>query len=96
MSYLNLLLPKTDPLTVPGLGSTSVPGLGSGSTGSKSATSKNMSKITIFGLTMLVIYTVTKILNFYGIGVEKYGSYLVFYIFLLICANVMDTDNPKV
>jgi hypothetical protein len=88
MSYLNLLLPKTDPLTVPGLG------LGSGSTGSKSS-SKNMSKITIFGLTMLVIYTVTKILNFYGIGVEKYGSYLVFYIFLLICANVMDTDNPK-
>jgi hypothetical protein len=89
MSYLNLFLPKADTLNVPDLGS----GL---SLGTRSSSSKNMSKITVFGLTMLVIYTITKILNFYGIGVEKYGSYLVFYIFLLICANVMDTDNPKV
>ena len=94
MYYLNLILPKTGPGL--DLGSTSGLGLGSGSMGSKSSTSKNMSKITIFGLTMLVLYTITKILNFYGIGVEKYGSYLVFYIFLLICANVMETDNPKV
>jgi hypothetical protein len=87
MSYLNLILPKAETLNVPGIG------IG---TGSRSSSSKNMSKITVFGLTMLVIYTITKILNFYGIGVEKYGSYLVFYIFLLICANVIDTDNPKV
>ena len=55
-----------------------------------------MNKITIFGLTLLVIYTITKILNFYGIGIDKYGSYLVFYVFLIVCANVIDTDNPKV
>ena len=77
---------------MPGLSSGLSSGLG---LGTRSSSSKNMSKITVFGLTMLVIYTITKILNFYGIGVEKYGSYLVFYIFLLICANVMDTDNPK-
>ena len=54
------------------------------------------SKITVFGLTLLIIYTITKILNFYGIGPDKYGSYLVFYIFLLICANVLNTENPKI
>jgi hypothetical protein len=83
MSYLNLVLPNA--------GQPGSTGLGSSGT-----TSKNMSKITVFGITILIIYTITKILNFYGIGVEKYGSYLVFYIFLLICANTLNTENPKI
>jgi hypothetical protein len=45
---------------------------------------------------MLIIYATTSILNFYGVGVDKYGSYLVFYIFLIICANILDTDYPKI
>ena len=90
MSYLNLVLPKAG-LGTPGVGATTTAAIAA-----STATSKNMNKITIFGLTMLVIFTITKLLNFYGIGVEKYGSYLVFYVFLIICANVMDTDNPKV
>jgi hypothetical protein len=54
-----------------------------------------MSKITIFGITVLFIYTITNILNFYGIGVDKYGAYLMFYIFLLFCYFILDKDYPK-
>ncbi len=58
--------------------------------------SYNMNKITILGITILVIYSITKILNFYGIGVDKYGSYLVFYIFLLGCYYIFNSEYPKV
>ena len=57
--------------------------------------SKNMSKVTIFGFTVLFIYSTTKILNFYGIGVDKYGPYLMFYVFLLLCVNVFNAEHPK-
>lgn len=85
MSYLNIVIPNAG--TAAGLGA-----IGSSVKGS----SQKMSKITIFGLMLLIIYTITKILNFYGIGPDKYGSYLVFYIFLIICVNVLDTENPKI
>ena len=92
MSYFNVFLPKANAENMTDFGSNQGKGQ---ETGSVTATSKNMNKITVFGLTMLIIYTITKILNFYGIGVDKSGSYLVFYVFLIICVNVMDTDNPK-
>lgn len=47
-------------------------------------TMESMSGITAFGLTLLFLYASTKILNFYEIGPNVYGSYVVFYIFLLI------------
>lgn len=56
---------------------------------------QGISKITIFGITVLFIYTITNILNFYGIGVDKYGAYLMFYIFLLFCYFILDKDYPK-
>jgi hypothetical protein len=56
----------------------------------------NMNKITMLGITILVIYSVTKILNFYGVGVDKYGSYLVFYIFLLVCYYIFNSEYPKI
>ena len=55
-----------------------------------------MNKITLLGIAILVIYSVTKILNFYGIGVDIYGSYLVFYIFLLLCYLIFNSDYPKI
>ncbi len=55
-----------------------------------------MNKITTFGIAILIIYSVTKILNFYGIGVDKYGSYLVFYIFLLLCYYIFNSEYPKI
>jgi len=45
---------------------------------------ETMSSVTVFGITMVILYSITKILNFYGIGINEYGSYLTFYIFLLI------------
>ena len=55
-----------------------------------------MNKITAFGIAILIVYSVTKILNFYGIGVDKYGSYLVFYIFLLLCYYIFNSEYPKI
>ena len=54
------------------------------------------SSITIFGFAVLIIYAITKILNFYGIGVEVYGSYLAFYVFLLLASFILDKYYPKV
>jgi hypothetical protein len=54
------------------------------------------SKITIFGLAGLLIYAIIKILNFYGIGIEVYGSYLAFYIFILLASFVLDKYYPKI
>ena len=89
MSYLNLFSNSGyvpgPPLSESGLG-----------TGSGSSSSKNMSKVTIFGFTVLALYSITKILNFYGIGVEKYGPYLMFYIFLILCVNILTTEHPKI
>jgi hypothetical protein len=53
-------------------------------TGSITGLSDSMSGITVFGITVLILYAITKILNFYDIGSNIYGSYLTFYIFLLI------------
>lgn len=47
-------------------------------------TMESMSGLTAFGLTLLFLYASTKVLNFYEIGPNIYGSYVVFYIFLLI------------
>ena len=40
--------------------------------------------ITIVGLAILIIYIVVKLLEFYGIQLNQYGSYILFYVFLLL------------
>lgn len=54
------------------------------------------SSITIFGFAVLIIYAITKILNFYGVGIEVYGSYFAFYVFILIASLILDKYYPKV
>ena len=51
--------------------------------------------ITTIGITLLVIYCLTKVLDFYGIGISSYGSYLTFYLFLLLCTLVLPTQYPN-
>ena len=88
MSYLNLFTNSgfvPGPVTESGMG-----------TGTGKSSSKSMSLVTIFGFTVLSLYSITKILNFYGIGVEKYGPYLMFYIFLILCVNLLTTEHPKI
>lgn len=89
MSYLNIITNSgITPGTVADLGTGSVAGLGTSS-------SKNMSKITIYGFTVLILYSLTKILNFYGIGIEVYGPYLMFYVFLIVWANIFYSEHAK-
>ena len=51
--------------------------------------------ITTLGITILLVYGITKILEFYGLGIEIYGSYLAFYIFLLISSFILPHNYPK-
>jgi hypothetical protein len=63
-----------------------IPGIEKGIFSGVSSTVESMSGITAFGLITLITYAITKILNFYEIGPNVYGSYLVFYVFLITAA----------
>ena len=52
--------------------------------------------LTVLGLSILILYGVTRILEFYGIGINIYGSYMAFYVFLLISALVLPREYPKI
>ena len=51
--------------------------------------------ITILSIAVLLVYGLTKIMEFYGIGINVYGSYIAFYFFLLISAFVLPRNYPK-
>jgi len=40
--------------------------------------------ITIIGIFIIIIYSVKSIAEFYGFNISTYGSYIIFYIFLLV------------
>lgn len=50
------------------------------------------SMVTTFGISILLIYGLTKIMEFYGMTVSSYGSYIAFYIFILISSYVLPRD----
>jgi hypothetical protein len=43
-----------------------------------------MNSITLIGLSVIFFYSLTQILNFYGISEDVYGVYILFYIFIII------------
>ena len=51
--------------------------------------SNTTTMITAFGLSLLIAYSIMQILNFYGVGVEVYGFYMAFYLFLLVSAFIL-------
>ena len=51
--------------------------------------------ITWLGVSFLITFCVVQILNFYGIGINVYGSYIAFYVFLLISTFVLPTSNSS-
>lgn len=55
-----------------------------------------MNAITLIGLSIIFFYSLTQILNFYGITEDVYGVYILFYIFIIICILVLPNDYPKV
>jgi len=51
--------------------------------------------LTIVGFSMLFTYVITNLLEFYGIGSDVYGTYIGFYLFLLISMFVLPRDYPR-
>lgn len=51
--------------------------------------------ITTLGISILLVYGFTRILEFYGIGIDVYGSYIAFYFFILISSFVLPRDYVK-
>ena len=83
MSFVNFNF-VTDKSSIPGVSAINTSTFGSPGT------------VTILGLSILIIYTLTKILNFYGIGINVYGSYLAFYVFILIASFCLDRYYPSI
>jgi len=54
-----------------------------------------MNTITLLGLSIIFFYSLTQILNFFGIGEDVYGVYILFYIFIIISILVLPNDYPK-
>ena len=46
-------------------------------------------KISILGLSILLMYGISILLEFNGIGINMYGSYVVFYVFMLVSSLVL-------
>ena len=55
-----------------------------------------MDTITILGISIILLYSIIKILNFYGKGEEEYGIYIVFYFTLLILYFILPHEYPKI
>lgn len=45
---------------------------------------------------IIILYSIIQILQFYGIGAETYGTYVVFYVFLFISTFVLPTSYPAI
>jgi hypothetical protein len=52
--------------------------------------------ITTLGIFILLVYGLTKIMEFYGININVYGSYISFYFFILISAFILPREYPKI
>ena len=51
--------------------------------------------ITTLGVSVLLVYGLTRILEFYGIGINIYGSYIDFYFFLLLSSFILPREYYK-
>jgi len=54
-----------------------------------------MNPITLLGISIIVFYSLIQILNFYGVGQDTYGIYILFYIFIIISIIILPNDYPK-
>jgi len=54
-----------------------------------------MDTITILGISLLFFYSLTTILNFYGIDTNVYNIYILFYIFIIVSTFILPTTYTK-
>lgn len=52
--------------------------------------------ITTLGISILLVYGIIKVLEFYGIGINIYGSYIAFYFFILISSFILPREYSKI
>jgi hypothetical protein len=52
--------------------------------------------ITYLGVSLILYYSLTRILNFYGIGQDVYGIYVLFYVLIMICILILPSNYPEV
>jgi hypothetical protein len=55
-----------------------------------------MNPITLIGISIIFFYSLTQILNFYGVGEDVYGIYVLFYIFIIISSLILPNDYPMI
>jgi hypothetical protein len=55
----------------------------------------NSGSITNIGISVILLYSIVQILNFYGVGVNVYGTYVAFYIFLFVSTFILPKEYPK-
>jgi hypothetical protein len=55
-----------------------------------------MFAITLIGFSLIFFYSLTSILKFYGIGEYEYGSYVLFYMMIVMFVLVLPNSFPKV
>ena len=55
-----------------------------------------MNPITLIGLSIIIFYILSQVLNFYGVGEDVYGIYILFYMFITLCILILTNDYPKV
>ena len=54
-----------------------------------------MDTITILGISLLFFYSLTTILQFYGVDTSVYAIYILFYVFLIISRLILPTTYIK-
>jgi hypothetical protein len=50
--------------------------------------------ISSIGFSVILLYILVQILNFYGIGTNVYGTYLAFYLFILLSLLILPNNIP--
>ena len=54
------------------------------------------STITTLGISILLVYGLTRVLEFYGIGINIYGSYIAFYIFIVLSLFILPRNYTTI
>jgi hypothetical protein len=58
--------------------------------------SKSPSIITGIGISVIALFSIPKILNFYGITIETYGPYLAFFIFIVLSSFILPRNFTNI
>ena len=53
-----------------------------------------MKSITLIGVSLIFFYCIIQLLNFYGIGMDVYGAYILFYCLLISCILILPNKYP--